>query len=121
MLSEYIIKKANKSIMSFTIVHSDRHRCAAPAAHAGVMFTTKMDRLLIRFWFKSEDGLGIGVTAYSLEDAIDLIKSQDIAMMLKPNFDSYTENVDIQDLDQNHVIPNMGVCTNRGVWFPNVR
>ena len=79
-----------------------------------------MDKLLTRFWFASEEGRGIGVTAYSLEDAINLIKSQDIAMMFKPKFESYIENIDIQKLDQNHVIPNMGICTNRGVWFPNV-
>ena len=79
-----------------------------------------MNKLLTRFWFKTEDSLGVGVTAYSLVDAIDLIKSEDVAMMFKPRFDLYIEDINIQELDQNHVIPNMGICTNRGVWFPNV-
>ncbi|RYE41078.1 MAG: hypothetical protein EOP48_24190 [Sphingobacteriales bacterium] len=29
------------------------------------------------------------------------------------------ENIDIRDLDQNHVIPNMGVVNRQGMWFPN--
>jgi hypothetical protein len=32
-----------------------------------------------------------------------------------------TEDVDIQTLDQGHVLPNMGVPSERGVWFPNYR
>ncbi|EAZ97904.1 hypothetical protein MELB17_13567 [Marinobacter sp. ELB17] len=32
----------------------------------------------------------------------------------------YIENIDVQTLDRDHVIPNMGVCTERGIWFPNV-
>jgi len=27
-------------------------------------------------------------------------------------------DVDIRTLDQNHVVPNMGVVTSRGVWYP---
>lgn len=79
-----------------------------------------MDKLLTRYWFEAAEGRGVGVTAYSLEDAISLIANQDIAISYKPDFSSYKENIDIQELDQNHVIPNMGVCSNRGVWFPNV-
>ncbi len=30
------------------------------------------------------------------------------------------DNVDIRSLDQNHVIPNMGVVVNHGVWFPKL-
>ena len=77
-----------------------------------------MSNLLTRYWFKSEKGLGIGVSAYSLEDAISLVKGQYSAMYYSPDFSVYIENVDIQELDQGHVIPNMGVCTQRGVWFP---
>ncbi|MBL7738242.1 MAG: hypothetical protein JNK14_03425 [Chitinophagaceae bacterium] len=29
------------------------------------------------------------------------------------------ENINITELDQNHVIPNMGVVARQGVWFPN--
>ena len=27
-------------------------------------------------------------------------------------------NVDVRSLDQGHVIPNMGPCSNRGIWYP---
>ena len=84
------------------------------------MITKNKDKLLTRFWFDSENGLGVGVTAYSLEDAIELVKLQDISMMFKPIFVSYIENVDVECLDQRHIIPNMGICSSRGVWFPNV-
>ena len=75
---------------------------------------------LTRFWFSSQKGVGIGVTAYSLEDAIYLIKSEQLTMSLHPIFDDYIENVDIQELDRHHVRVNMGICTNRGVWYPNL-
>ena len=79
-----------------------------------------MQKLLTRFWFNTENGLGIGVTAYSVNDAIDLIKAESLAMIYEPKFDSYVENIDMRELDQNHVIPNMGICVNRGVWYPNL-
>ena len=79
---------------------------------------TKMNKLLIRYWFSTKQGLGIGVTAYSIEDAISLIKDQDLAMSYNPILESYIENIDINELDQNHVIPNMGISSNRGIWYP---
>ena len=79
-----------------------------------------MDKLLIKYWFQAEEGMGVGVTAYNLEDAISLIKLESIVEDFKPKLDTYIENINIQELDQNHVIPNMGVCSIRGVWFPNV-
>jgi len=30
------------------------------------------------------------------------------------------ENIDIRLLDQEHVVPNIGMVTFRGIWFPNV-
>ena len=79
-----------------------------------------MDNLLKKYWFESESTLGIGVTAYDINDAKELILAEEYVMSLKPNLDSYIENIDIQKLDENHVIPNMGVVANRGIWFPNV-
>jgi len=29
------------------------------------------------------------------------------------------EEIDIRDLDQNHVVPNIGVVSRQGMWFPN--
>ena len=79
-----------------------------------------MGTLLTRYWFQSKNYAGIGVTAYSKEDAIALIKSEILVMAYEPNFESCIENIDIQELDINHVRPNMGDCTRRGVWFPNL-
>jgi hypothetical protein len=76
-----------------------------------------MDKLLIRFWFTTERG-GIGVTAYSLEDARNLIDADDYLRIQKVS--EVIENVDVRTLDQGHVIPNMGPPNLRGIWFPNL-
>lgn len=74
--------------------------------------------LLIRFWFETRKGYGIGVTAFSLADAEFLIEQANLNNeyeILK-----VTENIDIQTLDQGHVIPNMRPPNFRGVWFPMI-
>jgi hypothetical protein len=73
--------------------------------------------LLRRFWYPAADHFGVGVTAFSVEEATQL--AQWAASQMGWRLDgSVVEDVDIRTLDQNHVIPNMGVCSNRGVWFP---
>jgi len=79
-----------------------------------------MEKFLTKYWFKTESGLGIGVTAYSVEDAISIIRGQETAMNFNPIFTSYIQNINITELDQNHIIPNMGICTNRGIWYPKL-
>ena len=32
--------------------------------------------------------------------------------------DAAVEDIDIRELDQNHVVPNMAPVNLRGVWFP---
>jgi len=74
--------------------------------------------LLRRFWFARAQGFGFGVTAYSLEDARHLL-----AQAVGSNeYESIRiiEDVDIRDLDQGHVIPNMGPPNLRGVWYPRL-
>jgi hypothetical protein len=78
------------------------------------------NEVLNTYWFESQVGLGIGVTAFSLEDAIHLVKNDSTASYLKPDFGKYDEDIKLADLDDNHVIPNMGVMQFRGIWFPNV-
>jgi len=63
-----------------------------------------MNKWLKRYWFETEEGPGIGVTAYSIEDAKSLIMAEESAMFYRPVFDSYIEDIDIQKLDQNHVM-----------------
>ena len=78
------------------------------------------DAHLRRFWFDSETDLGIGVTAYDRDDAETIVRANQIAMSFKPNFRKCVEDVDVNDLDQGHVIPNIGIVVDRGIWFPNL-
>jgi hypothetical protein len=74
--------------------------------------------LLRRYWFKTEEGFGLGVTAYSLDDAKALLRGANVLWDYQVL--DIVEDVDIRDLDQNHVIPNMGPPNFRGVWYPNL-
>jgi hypothetical protein len=75
--------------------------------------------MLIRYWFPSDKGLGFGVTAHSLRNALDLLAAA--GYIAGRNFDSsvVVKNVDVSALDQNHVVTNMGPIVVRGVWFPS--
>jgi hypothetical protein len=76
--------------------------------------------LLHRYWFKTREGLGFGVTAYSIEDALSLLAEIGRPLKLDKHVVEVIEEVDIRELDQGHVIPNMGPPNFRGVWFPNL-
>ncbi len=75
---------------------------------------------LRRFWFSNPGSLGYGVTAYSLSEARALAHAA--ALRLGRTFEavSVIEDVDIRQLDQNHVVPNMGPPNFHGVWFPRM-
>ncbi len=80
------------------------------------------DPRLRRFWLPIADRLGIGVTAESRAEA-EALAQQAAAQLRLPlplDVSSIVEDVDIRDLDQNHVIPNMGPPDFRGVWFPRM-
>lgn len=68
----------------------------------------------------------IGVTANSKAEAINLAIESLGKMRLSnyiENLNEHTEcieNIDVRLLDQNHVIPNMGVVVWKGVWWPNL-
>jgi hypothetical protein len=72
------------------------------------------------FWIKdsSTPNLGFGVTAFSTEDAVHLLRQAGIELDTDFTKLMIHENISISDLDQNHVIPNMGPMNFRGVWFP---
>jgi hypothetical protein len=78
------------------------------------------DLELRRFWFPTPGAFGIGVTAYSRSDAESL--AREAAERLGRSFEtgSVIEDVDVRDLDRNHVVPNMGPAEFRGVWFPRL-
>jgi hypothetical protein len=82
-------------------------------------------KTLCRFWFTFIDppklsplNLGCGVTAYDYADAVKILQEKVFYGKSMPTINSIAEDVDIQTLDRNHVLPNIGVVTDRGVWFP---
>ena len=80
-------------------------------------------RYWIRFDPKSQVAtgfrLGCGVTALSEFDAVSLLRS--IYPAAAPTFtiEEIISDVSMSQLDQNHVIPNIGDVERRGVWFPD--
>lgn len=80
---------------------------------------------LTRFWFRFEPSseptplnLGVGVTAWTYADAIALLKEHVFPKANLPPIIGTEENVDISTLDPKHVLPNIGIVVQRGVWFP---
>ena len=61
-------------------------------------------------------GLGVGVTAHDEPDATLLIENAFPGVMVR----SISPVNSIDDLEPNHVIPNMGFHFRRGIWFPNI-
>lgn len=86
--------------------------------------------MLKRYWLVAnpENRFGpknLGVTAFSVLQAKSLIieELRRLGWQQIPdeqiNEAEIIENIDIQELDQLHVIPNIGIVTRQGVWFPN--
>jgi hypothetical protein len=73
---------------------------------------------LHRYWFQTNQRLGYGVTAYSEDDARNLIENVLGAAALDDELVRIIVDVDVRELDQGHVIPNMGPPNIRGVWYP---
>jgi hypothetical protein len=59
--------------------------------------------------------LGYGVTANSEQDARQILAG---AVPDAPAIVTVTPIKDMRDLDQEHVVPNMGNWFRRGIWFP---
>lgn len=84
--------------------------------------------MLKRFWFRFAPSstnrgvlnLGCGVTAFDYDDAVELLKSSVFRDEPLPQIVDVIEDVDVQTLDQKHVVPNMGTVVHRGVWFPKI-
>ena len=62
--------------------------------------------------------LGCGVTAYDRDDAIGLIRKLIFGNCAMPRISRITDDVELQDLNQGHVAPNVGDASVRGIWFP---
>lgn len=61
---------------------------------------------------------GCGVTAFSQEDALAILREKVFMDGQVPAIRSLVESIDLESLDQNHVRRNMGNPVLRGVWFP---
>ncbi|MCX5660698.1 MAG: hypothetical protein NTW19_13400 [Planctomycetota bacterium] len=83
------------------------------------------DPRLRRFWIEVERGRprslpfwAFGVTAHDYADALAILQERVFKDCGLPEVVRVVANVDVRELDQNHVVPNMGVVVWRGVWHP---
>ena len=81
--------------------------------------------MLIAYWIvpPSPNGpLGFGVTAHSLQDALQIIHAFGYGRYLpnRPSTLRVTESVTVAELDQPYVVANMGPIVVRGMWYPFV-
>jgi hypothetical protein len=81
------------------------------------------------YWFEMGRSFGpslawFGITAKDFDDALLLLaKAAEQVYRVEFNaemIESWKEIEHVDELDQNHVVPNMGLILRRGVWFPNV-
>jgi hypothetical protein len=72
---------------------------------------------LRRFWFTCDPGPGIGVTAFSLDEARGMAEN---ALVYLPGnvITGVVEDVDVDVLDEHLVLPNLGPTSVHGIWFP---
>jgi len=61
---------------------------------------------------------GCGVSAYSYDDAIQILEDRVFTHGNIPEIANVIEDVDVSSLDEGHVLPNIGNTLIRGVWFP---
>jgi hypothetical protein len=79
------------------------------------------DSSLIPFWIvppNKRGPLGFGVTAFSLSDALQIIQDAGFELPADRSTLQIRESVSVADLDQRHVVTNMGPIVVRGLWFP---
>lgn len=83
--------------------------------------------LLTAYWITFPPGrvptLGLGVTAYDLDDALGIIRRMGCADLLPQDLSSLriTAGVRYADLEKNHIRANMGPIVVRGMWYPFVK
>lgn len=79
----------------------------------------ELETYWISFPQDSRRPMGIGVTAYSIEDAFGLIRTQGFdAWFVGAREIKILSGVRPADIDQNHILPNSGPMQFRGVWYP---
>jgi hypothetical protein len=80
---------------------------------------------LHKFWFKFEPiplpsaiNVGCGVTAYDLNDALQMLRDYVFGHNGPPSIVQCIEDVEMREIEQNHAYPNIGDTERRGIWFP---
>jgi hypothetical protein len=90
-------------------------------------------KILTRYWIEFENvdlnvseysshaglGWGVGVTAHNWDDALSLLQDLLFRGDPIPNITHVIENIDVSNLDDGHILPNIGPPTFRGIWYPN--
>jgi hypothetical protein len=71
--------------------------------------------MLAPYWIDCDDAPGVGITAQSEADALALLEK---AFGNQRHPRRVTHVHDVTELDQDHVVPNMGNWLRRGVWYP---
>jgi hypothetical protein len=79
------------------------------------------ESLLTSYWIKTPyltGPIGFGVTAYSLDDAVRIIRGWGFELPEDLNLLTIREEITVADLDQFNVVARMGPIVNRGLWYP---
>ncbi len=76
------------------------------------------ERFLTRYWFKTGEVTGFGVTGFSLEDARQLLAEIKLPAHRLAEIKEIIENIDVSTLEANHIRNHMGPPNFRGVWYP---
>ena len=74
------------------------------------------------YWFSFPENpyfpIGLGVTAWSLSDAYALLEANGYDFHKHASRVEVREGITVADLDQMHVVGNMGPIVVRGIWYP---
>lgn len=83
------------------------------------------DAGLTAFWIKSpfkHAPLGFGVTAWSFDDALSIIRAFDYGRYLPDDLADIhvTAGICVSELQNSYVLEHMGPIIVRGIWYPFV-
>ena len=101
--------------------HRAGHQPQQPGHHRHPQILMKTTK----FWFTFKSppkfnplGIGCGVTAYSYEDALQILKEKLFPSTGTLEVSEALSDFDMRLLDGGHVLPNMENAFQRGIWFP---
>jgi hypothetical protein len=61
---------------------------------------------------------GCGVSAFTLDDAMNILRERLLSDHIERAVARVVTDVDVSTLDPGHILPNLGLPTQRGIWFP---